>query len=102
MLHVCFQILCDYIDHERPFEHFVWDHSNEIANAKAAGNEKEVKLWEKEDRDRKLERKTLEELYCWWKEEYPKKREELSPELLSVEEQHNLRRLLDLREILWT
>lgn len=49
MLHACFQLLVDYVEREKPFDHIDWNWTEE---SKFAGKE-------------------IKELYDWWKNEYP-------------------------------
>lgn len=53
MLHACFQLLVDYVENERPFEIIDWDH---------------------DDESRQIAQE-IKELYYWWKNEYPMRRE---------------------------
>jgi hypothetical protein len=112
MLHSCFSLLVRYVEEEKCFDNVVWD--DDPAMECIAGE--------------------IEDLYHWWKHEYPKREQTLDalyevafPDIpdnfwreptaderrildrvhmlgshYTAEENYNLRRLVSIKDFLWT
>jgi hypothetical protein len=115
LLHSCFQIFCDFIEKEKPFERTSFDLTEEINNTVDVQFKQD--LIERHEALQK-ERIELELLYRWWKVDRPEKAQQLEILLdaeifdsnrymiledeLIKEEQLMLHRLIDIRLSLWT
>lgn len=79
LLHACFQLLKNFIEKEKEIiEQIDWNHDEEIKHAKAE----------------------IDVLYKWWLERFDKENE--LDEKQYEEDNQMLKRLIDVREYLWS
>lgn len=112
--HAMFQIFCDFIEEEKPFDHFAYNHESEISRSK----DEEKIMWIERDAQRKAAKAEMQDIYNYWKRVRPtfydeieslysdkninsQKVHELEEKLRSLDEDSMIR-IVKIRHELWT
>jgi hypothetical protein len=109
MVHAMFQVFCNFIEQEEPFERISWDYGSEINRIKKEKwkNQREknryIRSLERGDKRVKKAKKEMQFLYNWWKKTYPELvKKGIDMDKVSAKENEMILRLINIRGYMWT
>lgn len=102
LLHAAFTVFCEFVEKEKPFEHFTFNEDESIKDAEFRGDDELAERLKKIDLEKRTDEAEMKALYMWWKEERPKTVGNIPQHEQDKQDDAALMRLVWIRTRMWT